>query len=147
MKRHFASLAALGFSIMMGTAAVAETAEVHWPAGAKVFFIAPEDGAVIAGPVKVVMGVKGIEIAPAGSSDKPHTGHHHILIDTPLPTGENALAPLPANDQIKHFGKGQTETELTLAPGKHTLQLVVGDSNHIPHDPVLASDQITITVK
>ena len=146
MKRHFASLAALGLSMIMGTAAIAETAEPHWPAGAKVFFVEPKDGAVITGPVKVVMGVEGIGIAPAGS-DKPHTGHHHILIDTPLPTGKNALAPLPANDHIKHFGKGQTETELTLSPGKHTLQLLVADGNHIPHDPALASDQITITVK
>ena len=92
------------------------------------------------------MGVKGIDIAPAGT-DKPNTGHHHILIDTAAPTGEKALAPLPAEDNIKHFGKGQTETTLTLAPGKHTLQLIVGDGNHIPYDPALASGKITITVK
>ena len=128
----------------MGNAAAAETA--HWPQGAKVFFVEPKNGAEISGPVKVVMGVKGIEIAPAGT-DKPHTGHHHILIDTDVPTGEEALAPLPADDNIKHFGKGQTETTLTLAPGKHTLQLVVGDGNHIPHNPGLASEKITITVK
>jgi hypothetical protein len=69
------------------------------------------------------------------------------LIDTDAPTGEKALAPLPADDHIKHFGKGQTETTLSLAPGKHTLQLVVGDGNHIPHNPALASEKITITVK
>jgi hypothetical protein len=69
------------------------------------------------------------------------------LIDTDAPTGEKALTPLPADDNIKHFGKGQTETTLTLAPGRHTLQLVVGDGNHIPHNPALASEKITVTVK
>ena len=146
MKLHVGFIAALGLSILMGSAAMAETAQPHWPAGAKVFFFEPKNGAEISGPVKVVMGVEGIEIAPAGT-DKPDTGHHHILIDTDVPTGEKALAPLPADDNIKHFGKGQTETTLTLAPGKHTLQLVVGDGNHIPYDPALASEKITITVK
>ena len=144
MKRHVGFIAALGLSILMGNAATAETA--HWPEGAKVFFVEPKNGAEISGPVKVMMGVQGIEIAPAGT-EKPNTGHHHILIDTDVPTGEKALAPLPADDNIKHFGKGQTETTLTLAPGKHTLQLVVGDGNHIPHNPALASEKITITVK
>jgi hypothetical protein len=69
------------------------------------------------------------------------------LIDTDLPKGENAQAPLPADEHHMHFGKGQTETQLTLAPGKHTLQLVIGDGNHVPHDPALASEKITITVK
>jgi hypothetical protein len=144
MKLHVGFIAAL--SILMGNAAMAQTAQPHWPAGAKVFFVEPRNGAEISGPVKVVMGVEGIEIAPAGT-EKPDTGHHHILIDTDVPTGEKALAPLPAEDNIKHFGKGQTETTLTLAPGKHTLQLVVGDGNHIPYDPALASEKITITVK
>jgi uncharacterized protein DUF4399 len=146
MKRHVGFIAALGLSILIGNAALAETAQSHWPQGAKVFFVEPKNGAEISGPVKVVMGAQGIEIAPAGT-DKPNTGHHHILIDTGAPTGEKALAPLPADDNIKHFGKGQTETTLTLAPGKHTLQLVVGDGNHIPYDPALASEKITITVK
>ncbi len=143
MKQYVGLIAALGLSVLTGQAAFADA---QWPAGAKVFFIEPKNGAEISGPVKVVMGVKGIDIAPAGT-DTPHTGHHHILIDTDVPTGENALKPLPADDHTKHFGKGQTETTLTLAPGKHTLQLVVGDGNHIPHDPALASEKITITVK
>ena len=146
MKLHVGYIAAFGLSVVMGNAAVAETVQPHWPSGAKVFFVEPKNGAVISGPVKVVMGVKGIDIAPAGT-EKPKTGHHHILIDTAAPTGEKALAPLPADDNIKHFGKGQTETTLTLAPGKHTLQLLVGDGNHIPYDPALASEKITITVK
>ena len=146
MKLHIGFTTALGLSILIGNAALAETAQSHWPAGAKVFFVEPKNGAEISGPVKVVMGVKGIDIAPAGT-EKPKTGHHHILIDTDVPTGEKALAPLPAEDNIKHFGKGQTETTLTLAPGKHTLKLVVGDGNHIPYDPALSSEKITITVK
>jgi hypothetical protein len=93
MKRHVGVLAALGLSILMGNAATAETA--HWPEGAKVFFVEPKNGAEISGPVKVVMGVQGIEIAPAGT-EKPNTGHHHILIDTDAPTGEKALAPCPS---------------------------------------------------
>ena len=144
MKRHVGFIAALGLSILMGNTATAETA--HWPEGAKVFFVEPKNGAEISGPVKVVMGVQGIEIAPAGT-DKPNTGHHHILIDTDAPTGEKALAPLPTDDNIKHFGKGQTETTLTLAPGKHTLQLVVGDGTHIPYNPALVSEKITVTVQ
>ncbi len=123
-----------------------QAGKAHWPPDAKVFFVEPADGATITGPVKVVMGVKGIEIAPAGTQ-KPNTGHHHILIDTSVPKGEKAAYPLPADDNIKHFGKGQTEATLTLTPGKHTLQLLVGDGNHIPYDPPLASNQITITVK
>ncbi len=146
MRRHVGGLAAFGVLVLMGHGAFGEQAQSHWPAGAKVFFIEPKNGAEISGPVKVVMGVQGIEIAPAGT-EKPNTGHHHILIDTDVPKGEKALAPLPAEDNIKHFGKGQTETTLTLSPGKHTLQLVVGDGNHIPYDPALASEKVTITVK
>jgi Domain of unknown function (DUF4399) len=136
----------VGFCLMASWAGTAGAAEAYWPAGAEVYFAEPKDGAVISGPVKVVMGVKGIEIAPAGT-DKPATGHHHILIDTDVPTGDQAGYPLPADDHVKHFGKGQTETTLDLAPGKHTLQLAVGDGNHIPHDPALKSKKITITVK
>jgi hypothetical protein len=136
-----------GFAIFALTGlAGAESPAPYWPAGAKVFFVEPKNGAEVSSPVKVVMGVQGIEIAPAGT-EKPNTGHHHILIDTDVPTGEKADYPLPASDNIKHFGKGQTEASLTLTPGKHTLQLLVGDGNHIPHDPALASEKITITVK
>jgi hypothetical protein len=132
--------------LLAAAAASAATKQSHWPANAKVFFVAPKNGAVVTGPVKVVMGAKGIEIAPSGT-DKPGTGHHHILIDAALPRGEQAQSPLPSDEHVKHFGKGQTEAELTLAPGKHTLQLVAGDGNHVPYDPALASKKITITVK
>ena len=113
------------------------------PAGAKVYFIEPKDGAEITGPVIVKMGLAGMGIAPAGV-EKKDTGHHHILVDQKL---QDAMGPLPVDDKHRHFGAGQTETTLTLAPGKHTLQLVLGDHNHIPHNPMVASNVITITVK
>jgi hypothetical protein len=137
-------LACIGLLLLDGRGVYA--ADAYWPADAKVYFVEPQAGAVVSGPIKVVMGVKGIEIAPAGT-EKPATGHHHILIDTDVPTGAAAENPLPADDNVKHFGKGQTEATLTLSPGTHTLQLAVGDGNHVPHDPALKSEKITITVK
>ena len=114
------------------------------PAGASVYVISPANGATVKGPqVTVLFGLKGMGISPAGMP-MGATGHHHLLIDSELPA--NLAAPLPATDQIVHFGKGQTEATVTLKPGKHTLQLVLGDHNHVPFDPLLASDKITITV-
>ena len=83
-------------------------------------------------------------VAPAGTV-RENTGHHHLLIDldTPPPMDQ----PLPANDHIRHFGGGQTETELSLPPGTHTLQLLLGDQSHVPHNPPVLSDKITVTVK
>ena len=113
------------------------------PAGAEVYIIAPKDGAHVHSPVLVQFGLKGMGIAPAGIKFD-NTGHHHLLIDTDAPA--DLAAPLPATDKIVHFGKGQTETSLTLAPGRHTLQLLLADQNHIPHSPPLLSRKITITV-
>jgi Domain of unknown function (DUF4399) len=113
------------------------------PANARVYIISPQNGAKIKGPVTVVFGLSGMGIAPAGTQVE-NTGHHHLLIDTDLPA--DVGLPLLANDNIRHFGKGQTETTLTLAPGKHTLQLVLGDHLHIPFLPVVSSQKITITV-
>jgi hypothetical protein len=91
----------------------------------------------------VVFGLKGMGIAPAGVKFE-NTGHHHLLIDTDVPADLNA--PLPTSDQVKHFGKGQTETKIELPPGKHTLLLVLGDQNHTPHNPPVVSKKITINV-
>ena len=113
------------------------------PPGAKVFFIGLKDGATVTNPVTVKFGIKGMTLAPAGTT-APNTGHHHLLIDTDPPA--DLSQPLPATDNIKHFGKAQTETTLTLTPGKHTLQLLLGDANHIPHNPPVLSKKITITV-
>ena len=114
------------------------------PAGAEVYFIAPQNGAKLHSPVTIKFGLKGMGIAPAGIKFD-NTGHHHLLVDTDL--SELKLdAPMPATDKIVHFGKGQTETTLTLPPGKHTLQLVFADYLHQSFDPPLASKKITITV-
>jgi hypothetical protein len=113
------------------------------PAGAEAYIISPKNGATVHNPVRVQFGLKGMGIAPAGVKFD-NTGHHHLLIDTDAPS--DLSAPLPSTDKIVHFGKGQTETTLTLTPGKHTLQLLLGDMNHIPHDPPVMSKKITITV-
>ena len=131
----------LPLALAVGTAHAEE--RTPSPAGAEVYIVSPKDGASVKGPVKVVFGLKGMGIAPAGVKFE-NTGHHHLLIDTDVPADLNA--PLPTTDQIKHFGKGQTETSLDLAPGKHTLQLVLGDQNHTPHNPAVVSKKITITV-
>ena len=113
--------------------------------GAQVYIIAPRAGAKIHGPVTVRFGLKGMGIAPAGVKFD-NTGHHHLLIDTDL--GDLKLdAPLPATDKIVHFGKGQTETTVTLPPGKHTLELLFADYQHRSFDPALHSEKITITVE
>jgi len=114
------------------------------PAGAGVYIISPKNGAIVHNPVLVQFGLKGMGVAPAGTK-YDHTGHHHLLIDTDPPS--DLSTPLPATDKIVHFGKGQTETTLNLTPGKHTLQMVLADANHVPHSPPVISQKITITVK
>jgi len=112
---------------------------------AEVYFISPLNGATVQGPVTVRFGLKGMGIAPAGVKFD-NTGHHHLLVDTDL--SEVKLdAPMPATDKVLHFGKGQTETTLTLSPGKHTLEIVFADFQHVSFDPPLHSKIITITVK
>lgn len=113
------------------------------PAGAEVYFISPKPGAVVSGEVTVRFGLKGMGVAPAGTVAE-NTGHHHLIIDSPLPPLDR---PVPLDDKHVHFGKGQTQTTVKLAPGKHTLQLLLADANHIPHEPALVSEKITITVK
>jgi len=114
------------------------------PAGAAVYFIEPLDGATVTPTFTVKFGLRGMGVAPAGT-DVPNTGHHHLLVDVAdLP---NSKQPLPANEHVLHFGKGQTETQVTLTPGTHTLQLVFGNYLHIPHDPPVMSKSITVTVK
>jgi hypothetical protein len=115
----------------------------HWPKSAEVYIISPRDGATVKNPVTIRFGLKGMGIAPAGVKFE-NTGHHHLLIDIDLPADLNQ--PLPTTDNVRHFGKGQTETTLTLPAGKHTLQLLLADENHIPHGPPLASKKITINV-
>jgi hypothetical protein len=129
--------------VALGATAVAQDLRSPSPQGAKVYFIEPKDGATVSSPVTVKFGLAGMGVAPAGV-EKKDTGHHHLLIDTKL---ADPKVPIPADDKHKHFGMGQTETTVALPPGEHTLQLIVGDHNHIPHNPIVASDPIKITVK
>jgi hypothetical protein len=131
-------------SLLVAGVTLAQLPRTPAPAGAQVYFISPKDGEEITGPVTVRMGLKGMGVAPAGVELKD-TGHHHLLINvvTLPPMGEN----LPNDDQHRHFGNGQTEATITLPPGRHTPQLVLGDHNHIPHQPPVMSPKITITVK
>ncbi|WP_221076189.1 DUF4399 domain-containing protein [Agarivorans aestuarii] len=119
-------------------------AQTKAPEGASVYIISPADGAVVSSPFTVSFGLKGMGVAPAGT-DNTKTGHHHLLIDVAeLPALD---MPVPADEQHLHFGGGQTETSIELAPGEHTLQLLLGDTTHIPHSPPIMSEKITITVK
>ena len=120
-------------------------AQTPSPAGAKVYFINLKDGAEVESPFLVQFGLSGMGVAPAGV-EKPNTGHHHLLIDTTM-TPEQMKEPLPADDNHKHFGGGQTEAMVTLPKGQHTLQLVLADWTHIPHEPPVMSEPITITVR
>ncbi|TNF21823.1 MAG: DUF4399 domain-containing protein [Rhodobacteraceae bacterium] len=141
----------LALSISLATASLLSAGETPAPEGASVYFVNLADGDRVSAPVTVVFGLTGMGVAPAGT-EKDMTGHHHILVDRPPlgdgPDGAEELDyGLPADDNHIHFGGGQTEVTLDLAPGDHTLQLVLGDHNHVPHDPPVTSDVITITVE
>lgn len=118
-----------------------ETPRSTAPADATVYIISPADGEVVGTTFTVKFGLQGMGVAPAGV-DKPNTGHHHLIIDGELP-------PLdaPMGGEINHFGGGQTEKTITLEPGQHSLQLILGNHLHIPHNPPVISEKITITVK
>jgi hypothetical protein len=129
-----------GFFLVAG----ASFAQTISPEGAQAYIISPIDGEVTTSPVTVKFGLKGMGVAPAGI-DKPNTGHHHLLIDV---ANSPALdKPLLANANHKHLGGGQTEITVDLSPGKHTLQLIMGDKNHIPLSPTVMSKITTIIVK
>lgn len=146
--KHHATAVVLALGMSLSTALAGETPA---PEGAEVYFANLEDGARVSPPVTVIFGLTGMGVAPAGTK-KDNTGHHHILIDRPPlgegPDGAEELEyALPADDNHVHFGGGQTEVSLDLDLGQHTLQLVLGDMNHVPHDPPVVSDVITITVE
>ncbi|WP_170457280.1 DUF4399 domain-containing protein [Ruegeria arenilitoris] len=118
---------------------------------AEVYFVNLSDGDTVTSPVTVVFGLRGMGVAPAGT-EKENTGHHHLLVDRPpLGQGEDGADELayglPADDNHLHFGGGQTEVTLELAPGTHTLQLVLGDAGHVPHATPIVSEVITISVE
>jgi hypothetical protein len=131
------------FLLLTMSAIAADLPRSPAPAGVALYFIAPQNGAKVANPVTVRFGLKGMGVAPAGIA-MAATGHHHLLIDATVPPFDR---PIPADDRHLHFGKGQTETVVTLTPGRHRLQLLLGDHRHLPHDPPVISAPITITVE
>ena len=143
MRSYILAALVLATPFCVGSVALAQE-RTPSAAGAEVYIISPKDGATVHNPVLVQFGLRGMGVAPAGIKFD-NTGHHHLLIDTDPPSDPST--PLPATDKIVHFGKGQTETTLKLTPGKHTLQLLLADANHIPHSPPVISKKITITVE
>jgi len=129
--------------LLAALAAFAQVPRTKAPAEAKLYFITPKDGRTLEGPVTVRFGLTGMGVAPAGVTTEG-TGHHHLIVDAPLPPMN---LPIPKDAKHLHFGNGQTETTLPLSAGTHTLQLLLADANHIPHDPPVVSKQIRITVK
>jgi len=113
------------------------------PPGAVAYIISPPDGATVENPVRVLFGLRGAGIVPAGI-EREGAGHHHLLIDAALPDLNGAI---PSDENHRHFGAGQTEVEIELAPGSHRLQLLLGDERHIPHEPPILSDLITVEVR
>ncbi len=140
--KHLIKTTALG--ILLAGTVMAEGHRVAAPEGARAYIVSPADGATVSNPVTIVFGLEGMGIAPAGT-EVENTGHHHLLINTD-PSTLDLEYSLPATDQIVHFGGGQTQVTKELPAGTHTLQLLLGDWSHVPHDPPVMSDTITITV-
>jgi len=134
------SLLLAAFGLFSVTAFAASPA----PKGAQAYLISPQDGETLKSPVTVRFGLSGMGVAPAGL-EKGMTGHHHLLID--LEKMPDLTQPLPSDAHHRHFGGGQTEVSLELSPGKHSLQLLLGDKTHIPHNPPVFSKVIHITVQ
>ena len=133
------------FFLILTLAAFSGHAQERTPApdNATLYFISPADGASLSNPIVVQFGLNNMGVAPAGIK-YDDTGHHHLLVDTELPSLD---FPIINDENHLHFGKGQTEATLELAPGEHTLQLLLGDFAHIPHEPAVMSERITITVE
>jgi hypothetical protein len=130
-------------SALIGLAANSTTRAELTAEGAHAYIIWPNDGATIpTGKFWLRMGLSGAGIAPAGI-DRPNTGHHHVVIDSDLPP---AGEPIPNDKKHLHFGAGQTEARIELPPGRHTIQLVLGDAEHIPQNPPIVSKKITVIV-
>jgi Domain of unknown function (DUF4399) len=141
--KSFASLLALAALFASGAADAADLPRTPAPKDAELYIISPADGETVKSPVTVRFGLRGMDIAPAGIA-MDNTGHHHLLVDAGPPPYN---LPIPADANHVHFGKGQTEATVTLAPGRHRLQLLLADHLHIPHDPPVVSKPITITVQ
>jgi len=144
MKRTPLFIVVVG-TLIAGLIAFAQIPRSPSAEGATAYFINLQDGDVVESPVLIQFGLSGMGVAPAGF-DAPNSGHHHLLVNQDETEIDYGL-PLPANDNIRHFGGGQTETTLELAPGEYSLQLLLGNFSHIPHDAPVLSEKITVTVK
>ncbi|PWE33221.1 rod shape-determining protein RodA [Maritimibacter sp. 55A14] len=133
-------------AVALCLAAPAFAGDAQAPEGAELYFVNLEDGARVSSPVTVIFGLKGMGVAPAGT-EAEGAGHHHLFIDRSAYSADKAAAGIPKDAYHRHFGAGETQVELMLSPGEHSLQLVLGDANHAPHDPPVASDRIVITVE
>ena len=128
--QHFSSIFILFFSGILSAATP------------RVYITSPENGALVQSPVEIVFALDGMELAPAGTY-ATNTGHHHLIIDNELP---DLGMPIPSDNNHLHFGKAQDRVLLDLEPGLHTLQLLLGDGSHIPHQPPLISEKIEIRI-
>ncbi len=143
MRSYMFALAA----VLVSTSACAQSEE--WPRtesapNTVAYIVSPSNGETVSSPVKVQFGLKGMGVAPAGV-EYPDSGHHHLLINRVAPMMNG---PLPSGESdLLHFGGGQTETTLSLEPGEYTLQMILGDQDHVPHDPPVMSEKVTITVE
>ena len=142
-RKNFAVVLALAGTFALCAATAADLPRNPAPKDVELYIISPVDGETVSNPVTVRFGLRGMGIAPAGIAME-NTGHHHLLIDTGPPPYN---LPVPADANHVHFGKGQTEATVTLAPGRHRLQLLLADHLHVPHDPPVVSRPVTITVK
>ncbi|MFQ5950087.1 MAG: DUF4399 domain-containing protein [Nitrospiria bacterium] len=125
-----------------GSLLAADIPRTPSPEGASVYIISPSNGEIVPKTFTVKFGLKGMGVAPSGI-DRKNTGHHHLLIDGKnLPSFDKSMGK-----EVKHFGGGQTETTIPLTPGRHTLQLILGDKSHVPHDPPVVSEKINVIVK
>jgi len=136
---------AVALAATFATTAIADGHRSAAPEGARAYIVLPEDGATVSNPVTIVFGLEGMGIAPA-NVEQEATGHHHLLINTD-PATLDMEEGLPATDEIVHFGGGQTQVTKELPAGTHTLQLLLGDWLHVPHDPPVLSEVVTITVE
>lgn len=143
MSKTFLKVLGVSAAVALSSLVIAQQMEKS-PAGegAQAYIVSPVDGSTVPTTFNVIFGLQGMGVAPAGIQ-VGNTGHHHLLVDA----AELPDLNMPLGSNVTHFGAGQTQTTLTLAPGEHTLQLILGDHLHIPHNPPVVSEQITITVR
>ena len=143
MRKSFLKVLGVSAAVVLSSLVIAQQMEMTpSPDGAQVYIVSPVNGATVPTTFDVIFGLKGMGVAPAGVQTN-NTGHHHLLVDA----AELPDLNMPMGANVTHFGAGQTQTTLTLTPGEHTLQLILGDHMHMPHNPAVLSEKITITVR